>query len=87
MPPPVAPTRWFTDEPPRGIEPRPGIRCPAGKTPAAVLNRMYSGKKIIEWSPTFYGAFDTMVQIHDRYALDGRDPNTDANILWCFGLA
>ena len=27
-----------------------------------------------------------MVQIHDRYPLDGRDPNTYANILWCFGL-
>jgi len=27
-----------------------------------------------------------MVRIHDRYALDGRDPNTYANILWCFGL-
>ena len=48
--------------------------------------RMYWGKKIIEWSPTYQAAFDTMVQIHDRYALDGRDPNTYANILWCFGL-
>jgi hypothetical protein len=28
----------------------------------------------------------TMIHIHDRYALDGRDPNTYANILWCFGL-
>lgn len=48
--------------------------------------RMYWGKKIIEWSPTYQGAFETMVRIHDRYALDGRDPNTCANILWCFGL-
>ena len=48
--------------------------------------RMYWGKKIIEWSPTFQDAFDIMVRIHDRYALDGRDPNTYANILWCFGL-
>jgi len=38
---------------------------------------MYSGKKIIEWSPTYAGAFDTMVKIH---ALDGRGPNTDANV-------
>jgi len=48
--------------------------------------RMYWGKKIIEWSPTYQEAFDSMVRIHDRYALDGRDPNTYANILWCFGL-
>ena len=48
--------------------------------------RMYWGKKIIEWSRTFQEAFDIMVRFHDRYALDGRDPNTYANILWCFGL-
>jgi len=27
-----------------------------------------------------------MIHLHDRYALDGQDPNTYANILWCFGL-
>ena len=27
-----------------------------------------------------------MIYFHDRYALDGRDPNTYTNILWCFGL-
>jgi deoxyribodipyrimidine photo-lyase len=27
-----------------------------------------------------------MIDLHDRYALDGRDPNTYTNILWCFGL-
>lgn len=48
--------------------------------------RMYWGKKIIEWSPTHQDALETMVYLHDRYALDGRDPNTYANILWCFGL-
>jgi deoxyribodipyrimidine photo-lyase len=48
--------------------------------------RMYWGKKIIEWSPTPQDALDTMLYIHDRYALDGRDPNTYTNCLWCFGL-
>ena len=48
--------------------------------------RMYWGKKIIEWSPTYQAALDIMIRLHDRYALDGRDPNTYANILWCFGL-
>ncbi|HAX42990.1 MAG TPA: deoxyribodipyrimidine photo-lyase [Bryobacteraceae bacterium] len=48
--------------------------------------RMYWGKKIIEWSPTCQDALETMVLLHDRYALDGRDPNTYTNILWCFGL-
>lgn len=48
--------------------------------------RMYWGKKVIEWSPTHQDALDTMIYLHDRYALDGRDPNTYTNILWCFGL-
>jgi deoxyribodipyrimidine photo-lyase len=48
--------------------------------------RMYWGKKIIEWSPTHEEALATMIYLHDRYALDGRDPNTYTNILWCFGL-
>ena len=48
--------------------------------------RMYWGKKIIEWSRSYEEAARTMIDIHGRYALDGRDPNTFANILWCFGL-
>ena len=48
--------------------------------------RMYWGKKVIEWSSTVQDALETMIYLHDRYALDGRDPNTYANILWLFGL-
>jgi deoxyribodipyrimidine photo-lyase len=48
--------------------------------------RMYWGKKIVEWSPTYEAALRTMIHLHDVYALDGRDPNTYTNILWCFGL-
>jgi len=48
--------------------------------------RMYWGKKIIEWCKSHQEALEIMIYLHDRYALDGRDPNTYANILWCFGL-
>ena len=48
--------------------------------------RMYWGKKIIEWSPTYEKAAKFMIDIHGKYALDGRDPNTFTNIFWCFGL-
>ncbi len=48
--------------------------------------RMYWGKKIIEWSTSYQDALDDMIYLHDRYSLDGRDPNTYTNILWCFGL-
>ncbi|HEV7768333.1 MAG TPA: hypothetical protein VGQ76_25260 [Thermoanaerobaculia bacterium] len=47
--------------------------------------RMLWGKKIIEWSETPEDAHRAMVRLHDEYALDGRDPNTHAGILWCFG--
>lgn len=48
--------------------------------------RMYWGKKILEWSRTYQEAVQTMIDIHGHYALDGRDPNTFTNVLWCFGL-
>jgi len=48
--------------------------------------RMYWGKKIIEWSPGYEEALRRMIHLHDVYALDGKDPNTYTNILWCFGL-
>ena len=48
--------------------------------------RMYWGKKILEWSRGYQPAVDFMVDQHGKYALDGRDPNTYTNILWCFGL-
>jgi deoxyribodipyrimidine photolyase len=47
--------------------------------------RMLWGKKIIEWSATPEDAHATMLRLHDVHALDGRDPNTHAGILWCFG--
>lgn len=47
--------------------------------------RMLWGKKIIEWSETPEEAHAVMIDLHQRYALDGRDPNTHAGVLWCFG--
>ena len=48
--------------------------------------RMYWGKKILEWSAAPEEALATALYLNDRYALDGQDPNGNANILWCFGL-
>jgi len=47
--------------------------------------RMLWGKKILEWSPTPKQAVETMIRLNDRYALDGRDPNSYAGIFWCLG--
>ncbi len=48
--------------------------------------RMLWGKKIIEWSKTYQEAFETMEELNNKYALDGRNPNSYTGILWCFGL-
>lgn len=48
--------------------------------------RMLWGKKILEWSPGPRVAFERMVALNDRYALDGRDPGSASGILWTLGL-
>lgn len=47
--------------------------------------RMLWGKKVIEWQRTYEMAFELLVHLNNKYALDGRDPNSYAGILWCFG--
>ena len=47
--------------------------------------RMLWGKKILEWSRTPQYALRTMVHLNNKYALDGRDPNSYSGILWCLG--
>lgn len=47
--------------------------------------RMLWGKKILEWSPDAASAHRVMIDLHEKWALDGRDPNTYANVLWCLG--
>jgi deoxyribodipyrimidine photo-lyase len=48
--------------------------------------RMYWGKKILEWSSSPQQAFETALSLNNRYFLCGRDPNSYANVAWCFGL-
>ena len=47
--------------------------------------RMYWGKKFIEWSMNPEEAFNNSLYLNNKYALDGRDPNSFAGIAWCFG--
>lgn len=48
--------------------------------------RMLWGKKVLEWSSTPEVAYQTLVHLNNKYALDGRNPNSYTGILWCFGL-
>ena len=47
--------------------------------------RMYWGKKILEWSNTPEHAYKTTLYLNNKYFLDGRDPNSFANVAWVFG--
>ena len=47
--------------------------------------RMLWGKSVITWMPTYEEALDSLLHLNDKYALDGRDPNSYAGIQWCFG--
>ncbi len=48
--------------------------------------RMLWGKKILEWSASPRAAFATMIELNNRYAIDGRDPNSFSGIAWTLGL-
>lgn len=47
--------------------------------------RMLWGKKILEWSPSPQQALEVLVELNNRYALDGRDPNSYSGIFWVLG--
>jgi len=47
--------------------------------------RMLWGKKILEWTETPREAARFMIHLNNRYALDGRDPNSYSGIYWCLG--
>lgn len=48
--------------------------------------RMLWGKKILEWSATPKAALAAMIELNNKYAVDGRDPNSYSGILWTLGL-
>jgi len=47
--------------------------------------RMVWGKKILEWSESPEAALATMIELNNKYALDGRDPNSYSGIFWILG--
>ena len=46
---------------------------------------MLWAKCVLQWSATPEEAFDTLIRLNDRWAIDGRDPNGWAGVAWCFG--
>jgi deoxyribodipyrimidine photo-lyase len=46
---------------------------------------MLWGKKILEWSPSPRAALATLIELNNRWAIDGRDPNSYSGIFWTLG--
>ena len=47
--------------------------------------RMLWGKKILEWTASPQEALEVMIDLNNKYALDGRDPNSYSGIFWVLG--
>jgi deoxyribodipyrimidine photo-lyase len=47
--------------------------------------RMLWGKKILHWSRSPQEALDIMVELNNKYAIDGRNPNSYSGIFWVLG--
>jgi deoxyribodipyrimidine photo-lyase len=47
--------------------------------------RMLWGKKILEWTTSPRDALAVMIELNNKYALDGRDPNSYSGIFWVLG--
>jgi deoxyribodipyrimidine photo-lyase len=47
--------------------------------------RMLWGKKILEWSSSPARALATMIELNNKYGLDGRDPSSYSGIFWVLG--
>ncbi|MEP6848792.1 MAG: deoxyribodipyrimidine photo-lyase [Acidobacteriota bacterium] len=47
--------------------------------------RMLWGKNVIAWTKSYEEAFAILEHLNNKYCLDGRNPNSYAGILWCFG--
>jgi deoxyribodipyrimidine photo-lyase len=47
--------------------------------------RMLWGKRVLEWTGSPREALEILLDLNDRYALDGRDPNSVSGVFWCLG--
>jgi deoxyribodipyrimidine photo-lyase len=47
--------------------------------------RMLWGKKILHWSESPRAALEIMIELNNKYALDGRNPNSYSGIFWVLG--
>lgn len=47
--------------------------------------RMLWAKRVLEWTPHPRESLDILIHLNNRFATDGRDPNSYSGIFWTFG--
>jgi deoxyribodipyrimidine photo-lyase len=47
--------------------------------------RMLWGKHVLAWSSSPRRALATLIELNNKYAVDGRDPNSYSGIFWTLG--
>jgi deoxyribodipyrimidine photo-lyase len=47
--------------------------------------RMLWGKKVLHWTAHPREALEILIELNNKYALDGRNPNSYSGIFWCLG--
>ena len=47
--------------------------------------RMLWGKKILHWTESPHQALEVLIELNNKYAIDGRDPNSYSGIFWTLG--
>ena len=80
-------TIWASSSAPRPTM-RSGTRPRTSCASAAEIHnylRMLWGKKILHWTRSPREALDIMIELNNRYAIDGRDPNSYSGIFWVLG--
>ena len=47
--------------------------------------RMLWGKRVLTWTKNGQQALEFLIELNNKWALDGRDPNSYGGIFWCLG--
>jgi len=47
--------------------------------------RMLWGKKILHWTESPQQALEVLIELNNKYAIDGRDPNSYSGMFWTLG--
>ncbi len=62
----------------------PSVSC-VGKVASTITCGCCGARKILEWTRRPQEALEILVELNNKFALDGRNPNSYSGIFWCLG--